>query len=158
MAAKNIINLISVLTIWWCPCVESSLVLEEGVCYDQSVLLSNTVSFSPASFCTGRKCVAGRKPVLQAEKQYFLLFMEGASESSFPCGRSWHWAASHVLTGLEGFQGGRSITNAHLCHTHVGCAFLSETWFSCPKISLPFLEGCAQYENAAIHKLLGLRS
>ena len=34
LAAKNIISLISVLTIWWCPCVESSLVLlEEGVCY-----------------------------------------------------------------------------------------------------------------------------
>ena len=27
LAAKNIINLISVLTIWWCPCVESSPVL-----------------------------------------------------------------------------------------------------------------------------------
>ena len=41
LAAKNIINLISVLTIWWCPCVESSLVLlEEGVCYDQCILLS----------------------------------------------------------------------------------------------------------------------
>ena len=40
-AAKNIINLISVLTIWWCPYVESSLVLlEEGVCYDQWVLLA----------------------------------------------------------------------------------------------------------------------
>ena len=26
LAAKNIINLISVLTIWWCLCVESSLV------------------------------------------------------------------------------------------------------------------------------------
>ena len=40
-AAKNIINLISVLTIWWCPCVESSLVLlEEGVYYDQWVLLA----------------------------------------------------------------------------------------------------------------------
>ena len=41
LAAKNIINLISVLTIWWCPCVESCLVLlEEGVCYDQCVLLA----------------------------------------------------------------------------------------------------------------------
>ena len=40
LAANNIINLISVLTIWLCPCVESSLVLlEEGVCYDQCVLL-----------------------------------------------------------------------------------------------------------------------
>ena len=39
-AAMNIFNLISVLTIWWCPCVESSFVLlEEGVCYDQCVLL-----------------------------------------------------------------------------------------------------------------------
>ena len=41
LAAKNIINLTSVLTICWCPCVESLLVLlEEGVCYDQCVLLA----------------------------------------------------------------------------------------------------------------------
>ena len=41
LAAKNIINLILVLTIWWCPCVESSLVLlEEGVCYDQCIFLA----------------------------------------------------------------------------------------------------------------------
>ena len=51
LAAKNITNLISMLTIWWCPCVESSLVLlEEGVCYDQCVLLANTFSLCPASF------------------------------------------------------------------------------------------------------------
>ena len=43
LAAKNIINLISVLTIWWCPCVESSFVLlEEGVCYDQWVFIGRT--------------------------------------------------------------------------------------------------------------------
>ena len=41
LVAKNIINLISVLTIWWYPCVESSLVLlEEGVNYDQGALLA----------------------------------------------------------------------------------------------------------------------
>ena len=41
LAAKNIINLILVLTIWWCPCVESSLVLlEDGVCYDQCIFLA----------------------------------------------------------------------------------------------------------------------
>ena len=41
LAAKNIINLISVVTIWWCPCVESSLLLlEEGVCYDQCIFLA----------------------------------------------------------------------------------------------------------------------
>ena len=39
LVAKNIINLILVLTIWWCPCAESSLVLlEEGVCYDHCIL------------------------------------------------------------------------------------------------------------------------
>ena len=39
LAAENIISLISMLTIWWCPCVESSLVLlEEGVCYDPCIL------------------------------------------------------------------------------------------------------------------------
>ena len=41
LAAKNIINLISVLTIWWCPCVESSLVLlEEGVCDAQCIFFA----------------------------------------------------------------------------------------------------------------------
>ena len=52
LAAKNIINLISVLTIWWCLCVESSLVLlEEGVCYNQWVLLEKFCYLCPASFC-----------------------------------------------------------------------------------------------------------
>ena len=51
LVAKNIISLISVLTIWWCPCVESSLVfLEEGVCYDQYIFLQNSISLCPASF------------------------------------------------------------------------------------------------------------
>ena len=40
-AAKNIINQISVLTIWWCQCVELSLgLLEKVVCYDLFVLLT----------------------------------------------------------------------------------------------------------------------
>ena len=35
LAAKNIIILTSILTIWWFPCVKLSLVLlKEGVCYD----------------------------------------------------------------------------------------------------------------------------
>ena len=41
LATKNTINLILVLAICWCPCVESSPVfLEECVCYDQCVLLA----------------------------------------------------------------------------------------------------------------------
>ena len=40
LATKNVINLIPVLTIWWCPCVESSLVLlEESVCYSLGKIL-----------------------------------------------------------------------------------------------------------------------
>ena len=55
LVAKNIINLILVLTIWWCPCVESSLVLlEEGVCYDHAFSWQNSVSLCPASFRTPR--------------------------------------------------------------------------------------------------------
>ena len=40
---------------WWCPCIESSLVLlEEDVCYDQCILLQNSISLCPASFCIPR--------------------------------------------------------------------------------------------------------
>ena len=47
LAAKNIINLISVLTIWWHPCVELSLVLlKEGVCYEQCILLAKLLAFA----------------------------------------------------------------------------------------------------------------
>ena len=47
LASKNIINLISVLAIWWCPRVESSLVLlEVGICYDPCVLLAELSAFA----------------------------------------------------------------------------------------------------------------
>ena len=48
LAEKNIINLILVLSIWGCPCVELCLVLlEEGVCYDQCIFLEKLYSFLP---------------------------------------------------------------------------------------------------------------
>ena len=51
LAAKNIMNLISVLTIWWCPFVESSLVLlEKDVCYDQCILLAKLLAFDLLHF------------------------------------------------------------------------------------------------------------
>ena len=64
LAAKNIINLISVLTIWWCPCVESPLLLlEEGVCYDQRILLAELywplpcfILYSKAKFACYFRC------------------------------------------------------------------------------------------------------
>ena len=49
-AAKNVLNLILVSTIWWCPCVELSLVLLEAM---SSVFSwNNSVSLCPASFFT----------------------------------------------------------------------------------------------------------
>ena len=51
LAAKNIINLISILTIRWRPCVESSFVLlGEGVCYDQCILLAKLLAFALLHF------------------------------------------------------------------------------------------------------------
>ena len=63
LAAKNIINLISVLTICWWPRVESSpVLLEEGVCYDQCVPLAKLLAFarfipySKAKFACFSRC------------------------------------------------------------------------------------------------------
>ena len=53
--AKNIINLIFTLAIWWCPCVKLSLVLLERV-FSMTSELSwlNYVILCPGSFCTTR--------------------------------------------------------------------------------------------------------
>ena len=50
---KNMMNLILVFTIWWCPCVESSIVLlEEGVCCYQCILLAKLYWLLPYFICT----------------------------------------------------------------------------------------------------------
>ena len=55
LAAKNIISLILVLTIWWCPCVESSLLLlEEVFAITSAFSWQNSISLCRASFCTPR--------------------------------------------------------------------------------------------------------
>ena len=83
LAEKNIINLISVLTIWWCPCVESSRVLlEEGVCYDQCVFLAKLyyplpcfIQYSKANFACYSRCFLTSYfciPVCYNEKGIFL--------------------------------------------------------------------------------------
>ena len=70
LAAKNIINLISVLTIWWCPCVKSSLVLlEEGFAMTSAFFWQNSVSLCPASFCTPRPNL----PVIPVSFDFLLL-------------------------------------------------------------------------------------
>ena len=63
--------MISVLAIWWCPCVESSLVLlEEGVCYDQCVLLAKLLlAFAlPHFVLQGQICL-----LLQVSLDFLLL-------------------------------------------------------------------------------------
>ena len=55
LATKNVINLICILTIWWCPCVKSSLVLlKKSVCNDQWILLEEFNKLLPALFCSLR--------------------------------------------------------------------------------------------------------
>ena len=77
------------LTIWWCPCIESSLVLlEKGVCYDQCVLLAELykplacfILYSKAKFA----CYSSGTPL-----QYSCL--ENPMD-----GGAW-WAAVHGVT------------------------------------------------------------
>ena len=72
LAAKNIISLISVLTVRWCPCVESSLVLlEEGVAMTSAFSWQNSVSLCPASFCTPRPNL----PVIQISLDFLLWWL-----------------------------------------------------------------------------------
>ena len=52
LAAKNIISLISVLTIWWCPCIESCVV-GRG-CLLRPVRSLVKILLLSASFCTPR--------------------------------------------------------------------------------------------------------
>ena len=55
LAAENIINLISVLTIWWCPCVDYSFVCWKRV-FAMTCVFSwqNSISLCPASLCITR--------------------------------------------------------------------------------------------------------
>ena len=108
LAAKNIINLISVLTIWWCPCIESSLVLlEEGVCYDQCISWQNSISLCPASFCIPRPNL----PVIQVFLDFLLLH-------SSPLEWKGHLFWVLVLKGLVGLH--RTIELQLLQHYCLG--------------------------------------
>ena len=109
LAAKNIINLISVLTIWWCPYIESSLVLlEEGVCYNQCIANGK-----------GEKKKITRKP----NKRRELLVTSGyISFTSF--------YSVHSHTHIH------SQTCTHpFIHTHTHAYSLSTLHFSCSHAS-----------------------
>ena len=71
LASRIIVSLILVLTIWWCPYVELSLVLlEEGVCYDQCIHLSKLLAFGLLHFILqGQTCL-----LLQVPFDFLLLY------------------------------------------------------------------------------------
>ena len=92
LAAKNIINLILVLIIWW---VESSLVLlEEGVCYNQCILLTKLLlAFALLhSVLQGQICL-----LLQVSLDFLLLH-------SSPLSWKGHLFLVLVLEGLIGLH------------------------------------------------------
>ena len=122
LAAKNIINLISVLTIWWCPCVEASLVLlKEGICFDQCVLLTEVgqpltcyILYSKAKFAYYSRCFLTSYfciPVPYNEKDIFfwVLVLEGLVDlhrtiqllqhywSGHRLGLPWYWMVCHTF-------------------------------------------------------------
>ena len=80
-------SLISVLTIWWCPCAETGLVLlEEGVFFMTSMFFGKTVSLSSSSFCTPRP----NKPRQHIKKQRYHFANKGL------CSQSYGFSSSHV--------------------------------------------------------------
>ena len=94
LAAKNIINLISVLAIWWCPCVQSSFVVLEGcllwpVCSLGKTLLAFVLLHSVLQ---GQIC-----PLLQVLLGFLLL-------QSSPLWWKGHLFKVLVLEGLVGLH------------------------------------------------------
>ena len=106
LAAKNIINLISVLTVWWCPC--------DLLCCWKRVLTminafscQNLVSLCPASFCTPRPNL----PVTPGISWFLLL------HSSPLCWKG-HLFLALILEGLVGFH--RTILFLFIQHLWLG--------------------------------------
>ena len=123
LAAKNIISLISVLTIWWCPCVESSLaLLEEGVCYDHCVLLAKLYWAFALLYS-----------VLQDQICLLLqVFLNSLLLHSSPLYWKGHLFWVLVLEGHVGLH--RSVQLQLLQHYWLGC-WLGLTWYILAKCS-----------------------
>ena len=79
------------LTIWWCPCVESSLVLlEEGVCYDQHILSKTVLAFALLHFVLqGQICL-----LLQVSRRRQCTPLQYSCLENPMDGGAW-WAAVH---------------------------------------------------------------
>ena len=121
LAAKNIINLISVLTIWWCPYVESSFVLlEEGICYDQCIFFAKLLFFALLhSPFQGQICL-----LLQVFLDFLLLH-------SSPLWWKGHLFGVLILEGLVGLH--RTVQLQLLQHYWSG-----QTWITVILNGLPW--------------------
>ena len=124
------------MIIWWCPCVESSLVLlEEDVCYDQCILLAKFFSLWPASFCTPRPNL----PVTSDSLDFLLLH-------SSPLWWKGHLLGMLVLEGLIDLH--RTIQLQLLQHCWLGHRLgLLWYWMAClgnQKRSFCHFWGCTQ--------------
>ena len=103
LTAKTRINLIVVLTIWWCPCAECSLVLlEEDVCYDQCVLMAKLLGFTLVYFLfQSQICL-----LLQVSLGFLLLH-------SSPLWWNEHLFGVLIIEGLVGLHRTVIITDGH---------------------------------------------
>ena len=107
------------MTIWWFPCVESSLVLlEEGVCYDQSVLLENSVILCPASFCT-----------LRPNLPVTLVFLDFLLLHSSPLWWKGHVALVFVLEGLVDLHGTVNFSFFSVSSWGIDLDYCDTEWF-----------------------------
>ena len=98
LAAKNIINLILILTTWWCPCVESSLVsLEEGVCYDLCALLGKLCQTLPCFILYSKaKLACYSRYLLTSFFFFFQFYLFIYFTLQYCIGFSIHWHESTV--------------------------------------------------------------
>ena len=116
-AAKNIINLILVLAIWWCLCVESSIVLsEESVCYE-CILLTKLLDFALFHFVLqDQTCL-----LLQVSLDFQLLH-------SSPL---WWVGYLFLVSVLGGIVGLHRIIQLHLLqHCSWGVDYCDVEWFA----------------------------
>ena len=116
-ATKNIINLFSVLTIWWCLYVESSLVLlEERVCCE-CILLTKLLGFALLHFVLqDQTCL-----LLQVSLDFQLLH-------SSP---SWWVGHLFLVSVLGSIVGLHRIIQLHLLwHCSWGIDYCDVEWFA----------------------------
>ena len=85
LAAKNIINLISVLTFWWCPCVDSSLVLLGRVCLLWPVYSCDKTLLAFSCFILYSKTKFACYSMYLLTSYFFTLVPYGKSDIFFGC-------------------------------------------------------------------------